>query len=83
MCVCKRERERESGNDPFHRNLLQKCQFHLEHSGNLGKCMQDYKNVCLDSFVEYNSRVLSIMLRQKDINYADFKKESFKCTHVL
>ena len=45
--------------------------------------MQDYKNVCLDLFVEYNSRVLSIMLRQKDINYADFKKESFKCTHVL
>lgn len=72
MCVFKRERE--SGNDPFQRSLLQKNQFHLEHSGNLGECIQDYKNICLDLFVGYNSRALGIMLRQKTLVMQILKK---------
>lgn len=73
VCVC--IREKESCNDPFHRSSLQKCQFHIK---NLCKCIQDYKNICLDLFVDHESRKLSMIQRQKDINYSDFKKESFE-----
>lgn len=66
VCVC--EREIHDDLSLTLRSLLQKNPFHLECSGNLGKCVQGYKkkNICLDLFVGYKSRALNIILTQKD-----------------
>lgn len=54
-CVCARAHMhvyvREIHDDLSLRSLLQNCQLHLEHSGNLCKYVQGYKNICLGLFI--------------------------------
>lgn len=77
-----RETEGEIYDDPSHGSLLQKCQSYLGHSEYLGKYRQGYKkkNICLDLFVGYKSRGLSITLRQKGniYQFRFFKENLFK-----